>query len=94
MDRERHELIIDDGRIEAMKEFLSPEELYRDLIERVQKYHPSDDITLIDKAYNIASKAHAKQLRKSGEPYIVHPLCVAIILADLQLDKESIVAGL
>ena len=94
MDRERHELIIDDGRIEAMKEFLSPEELYRDLIERVQKYHPSDDITLIEKAYNIASKAHAKQLRKSGEPYIVHPLCVAIILADLQLDKESIVAGL
>ena len=77
-----------------MKEFLSPEELYRDLIERVQKYHPSDDITLIEKAYNIASKAHAQQLRKSGEPYIVHPLCVAIILADLQLDKESIVAGL
>ena len=94
MDRERHELIIDDGRIEAMKEFLSPEELYRDLIERVQKYHPSDDITLIEKAYNIAYKAHEKQLRKSGEPYIVHPLCVAIILADLQLDKESIVAGL
>ena len=93
-ERERHELIIDDGRIEAMKEFISPDELYRDLIERVQKYHPSDDVTLIEKAYKVAFEAHKEQLRKSGEPYIVHPLCVAIILADLQLDKESIVAGL
>ncbi len=88
------ELILDDGRIEAMKEFLSPEELYQDLISRVQKYHPSDDISMIEKAYRIASEAHKDQVRKSGEPYIIHPLCVAIILADLQLDKESIVAGL
>ncbi len=88
------ELVIDDGRIEAMDEHLSPEELYQDLIERVQKYHPSDDITLIEKAYHIASEAHKDQVRRSGEPYIIHPLCVAIILADLQLDKESIVAGL
>ncbi|MCR4684131.1 MAG: bifunctional (p)ppGpp synthetase/guanosine-3',5'-bis(diphosphate) 3'-pyrophosphohydrolase [Lachnospiraceae bacterium] len=88
------ELILDDGRIEAMDEHLSPEELYQDLIERVQKYHPSDDISLIEKAYQVASDAHKDQLRRSGEPYIIHPLCVAIILADLQLDKESIVAGL
>ncbi|MBO4901608.1 MAG: bifunctional (p)ppGpp synthetase/guanosine-3',5'-bis(diphosphate) 3'-pyrophosphohydrolase [Lachnospiraceae bacterium] len=88
------ELILDDGRIEAMDEHLSPEELYRDLIIRVQKYHPSDDISLIEKAYRIAYEAHKDQVRKSGEPYIIHPLCVAIILADLQLDKESIVAGL
>ena len=93
-EKERYELIIDDGRIESMKEFVSPEELYRDLISRVQKYHPSDDISIIEKAYNIAYEAHKNQLRKSGEPYIIHPLCVAIILADLQLDKESIVAGL
>ena len=92
--KERHELILDDGRIEAMKEFRSPEDLYEDLINRVQKYHPSDDISLIEKAYKVASEAHKEQLRKSGEPYIIHPLCVAIILADLQLDKESIVAGL
>ena len=90
----KYELVIDDGRIEAMKEFISPEELYRDLINRVQKYHPSDDISIIEKAYKVAYEAHKNQLRKSGEPYIVHPLCVAIILADLQLDKESIVAGL
>jgi len=93
-ERERYELIIDDGRIEAMEEFIGPEELYRDLIERVQKYHPSDDISIIEKAYKVAYEAHKDQLRKSGEPYIAHPLCVAIILADLQLDKESIVAGL
>ena len=88
------ELVLDDGHIEAMDEYLSPEELYQDLIERVQKYHPSDDISLIEKAYKVAYEAHKDQVRRSGEPYIIHPLCVAIILADLQLDKESIVAGL
>ena len=88
------ELILDDGRIEPMKEYLSPEELYRDLIECVKKYHPSDDISLIEKAYNVANDAHRDQMRKSGEPYIIHPLCVALILAELQLDKESIAAGL
>ena len=90
----RVELVFDDGHIEAMDEFLSPEELYQDLILRVRKYHPSDDISLIEKAYNVANDAHKGQVRKSGEPYIIHPLCVAIILADLELDKETIVAGL
>ncbi|MDO5574224.1 MAG: bifunctional (p)ppGpp synthetase/guanosine-3',5'-bis(diphosphate) 3'-pyrophosphohydrolase [bacterium] len=90
----RVELVFDDGHIEAMEEFLSPEELYQDLILRVRKYHPSDDISLIEKAYHVAHDAHKGQVRKSGEPYIIHPLCVAIILADLELDKETIVAGL
>ena len=49
---------------------------------------------MIEKAYNIANNAHKGQLRKSGEPYIIHPLCVALILADLELDKETIVGGL
>ena len=84
----------DDGKIEEIKEHQTPEKLYQDLIERVQKYHPSDDITLIEKAYHTAAEAHKQQLRKSGEPYIIHPLCVAIILADLELDKETIAAGL
>ena len=94
MTEEKKEIVFDDGRIEAMKEFLSPEELYQDLIERVRKYHPSDDISLIEKAYHVADEAHKNQVRKSGEPYIIHPLCVAIILADLELDKETIAAGL
>ena len=86
--------MLDDGRIESIQEFISPEELYQDLIERVRKYHPSDDISMIEKAYRLADNAHQGQVRKSGEPYIIHPLCVAIILADLELDKETIVAGL
>ena len=90
----KSELVIDDGRIEAIEEFQSPGQLYGDLVLRVRKYHPSDDISLIEKAYNLAKKAHANQVRKSGEPYIVHPLCVAIILADLEMDKETIAAGL
>ena len=84
----------DDGKIEALPEFQSPDKLYEELIKRVKKYHPSDDITLIEKAYNQAKEAHEGQLRKSGEPYIIHPLCVGIILADLEMDKETIAAGL
>ncbi len=88
------EFVIDDGRIESLEEFLSPDALYRDLIKRVQKYHPSDDISGIAKAFKLADSAHKGQVRKSGEPYIIHPLYVSIILADLELDKETIVAGL
>ncbi len=90
----KKEVVFDDGRIEAIQEFQSPQQLYRDLILRVQKYHPSDDTTLIEKAYHLAAKAHENQVRKSGEPYIIHPLCVAIVLADLEMDKETIAAGL
>ena len=82
------------GTIPKLKEFTDPEQLYQDLIKRVQKYHPSADISMIEKAYAIASEAHKDQKRKSGEPYIIHPLNVAFILADLELDKETIVAGI
>ena len=57
-------VVIDDGRIEPIKEFLSPEQLYQDLITRVRKYHPSDDISMIEKAYQIANLAHQNQVRK------------------------------
>ena len=80
--------------VRAMADFTSPEILYNELITSVKKYHPSADISMIEKAYNIAYDAHKDQVRKSGEPYIIHPLCVAIILADLELDKETIVAGI
>lgn len=84
----------EDDNIKPMKEFESPEKLYDELIASVRKYHPSADISLIEKAYHVARDAHEGQARKSGEPYIIHPLCVAIILAELELDKETIVAGL
>ena len=94
MAEEKSEIFLDDGKISDAHEFVDPEELYQELICRVRKYHPSDDISLIEKAYKVASEAHRNQFRKSGEPYIIHPLNVAIILADLELDKETIVAGI
>lgn len=83
-----------DAAVKSMHDFTAPEVLYEELIKSVRKYHPSTDISMIQRAYEIASDAHKDQKRKSGEPYIIHPLCVAIILADLELDKETIVAGL
>lgn len=75
-------------------DFTAPDILYKELIEKIRSYHPSADISMVEKAYHLADDAHKEQLRKSGEPYIIHPLCVGIILAELELDKESIVAGL
>ena len=87
-------VLIDRGHFGSIDEFQNPDVLFNDLIEKLKKYHPSDDISMIEKAYHIAEEAHEGQRRKSGEPYIVHPLCVALILADLEMDKETIVAGL
>ncbi len=70
------------------------ENLYNELIEEIKKYHPSKDLSMVEKAYKVACEAHGEQKRKSGEPYIIHPLSVAKILAELELDLESIVAGL
>ncbi len=89
-----NEVVSKDDNIKTMQEFVSPESLYQELIASVKKYHPSTDISLIEKAYKTAATAHKGQVRKSGEAYIIHPLCVAIILAELELDKETIVAGL
>lgn len=75
-------------------DFQDPQELYDALIARVRKYHPSTDISMIEKAFRIADAAHQGQNRKSGEAYIIHPIWVGIILADLELDKETIVAGI
>lgn len=75
-------------------DFTPPEELFQTLIRHIQQYHPSTDTTMIEKAYQIADEAHKGQKRKSGEPYIIHPLCVGIILAELEMDKETIVAGI
>lgn len=71
-----------------------PDEIYEKLINRIRSYHPSDDVSMVEKAYNLAKEAHEGQFRKSGEPYIIHPLQVAYILADLELDIESITAGI
>ena len=83
------------GVIPKEEEHATPEELYSRLIDKIKRYHPSSgDLSAIDKAYNFAKKSHGDQKRKSGEPYIIHPIHTALILADLELDKESIMAGL
>lgn len=88
-------LRVEDGHaVKAPADYQNPEELYNLLIARVRKYHPSADVSMIEKAYSIANEAHKDQKRKSGEPYIIHPLWVAIILADLEMDKETITAGI
>lgn len=97
MGEKRMEIKIDNGELENSKipaDFTDPDVLYERLVERVKKYHPSDDIRMIDKAYRTAFQAHDGQLRKSGEPYIIHPVCVCLILAELELDKETIIAGM
>ena len=80
--------------VKSPEDYQDPKKLYDMLITRVRKYHPSADITMIEKAFDIAYHAHEGQYRKSGEAYIIHPLWVGIILADLELDKETIVAGI
>ncbi len=83
------------GVIPKEEEQATPEELFARLNEKIKHYHPSsDDLQMIEKAYWFAKSSHGDQKRKSGEPYIIHPLHTAIILADLELDKESIMAGL
>ena len=83
-----------DAGLKQMDTSLPPDQLYDELIRRVLKYHPSTDLSMIRKAYEIALQAHGDQRRLSGEPYIIHPLCVSIILAELELDKETIVSAL
>ncbi len=65
-----------------------------DIVDRVQATHPSANIDLIQKAYVFTAKVHHGQVRKSGEPYLVHPLNVAFLLADWNLDEETVVTGL
>ncbi len=68
--------------------------LYDELIIKIRKYRPTEDISLVDKAFELAYDAHNGQVRKSGEPYVIHPICVAIILSELEMDFETIIAGL
>ncbi len=66
---------------------------FEDVLERAVAYNPGADLDLLRQAYVFSAREHRNQRRSSGEPYLVHPLEVAYILADLQLDTASIVAG-
>ncbi|MDF2523336.1 MAG: (p)ppGpp synthetase SpoT/RelA [Clostridiales bacterium] len=71
-----------------------PDGKYDRLVEKIKKYNPNCDFTLIERAFNFSRAAHEGQQRVSGDPYIVHPIEVAIILAELELDSTSIIAGM
>ncbi|HEX7675980.1 MAG TPA: bifunctional (p)ppGpp synthetase/guanosine-3',5'-bis(diphosphate) 3'-pyrophosphohydrolase [Bdellovibrio sp.] len=71
-----------------------PVKTVEDLLNRIRAYWPNADLKVIEKAYYFSEKAHEGQIRRSGEPYISHPLSVAAILADLRLDLDTIATGL
>ncbi len=70
------------------------EKLYRELREKVRTLRPKDDLHRLDKAYHLAARCHAGQKRESGDPYILHPLHVATILADMQMDHVCLETAL
>jgi len=67
---------------------------FRDLMKRMQENRPQDDLTIVKKAYDYSLKHHEGQTRASGEPYLVHPLEVALVLAEMKMDPVAIAAGL
>ena len=67
---------------------------FEDILEKVESYHPKVDEDLLRRAYVVSAHEHRNQLRSSGEPYLVHPLNVAMILAEMKLDETSIATGL
>lgn len=71
-----------------------PVKTVEDLLNKIRTYYPQADLQIVEKAYLFSEKAHEGQLRRSGEPYISHPLSVAGILADLKLDLDTIMTGL
>lgn len=85
---------IEEKSLSTPADFTDSAALYEKLVKTIHGYRPKTDISMIEKAYYMANRLHKGQKRKSGEPYIIHPLCVAIILAELELDKETIVAGI
>lgn len=72
----------------------TPKEYYEELRNLLVTIFSPEDVEQIDKAFNTANKAHEGQLRCSGQPYVIHPILVAKIVAELGMDKESVIAAL
>lgn len=80
--------------IEPSIEFTSAEQLYNQLILNLKSKYNCSDLEEIEKAYLLSCEAHKDQYRRSGEPYVIHPLNIALILSQIYVDKESIIVGL
>ncbi|SHE54297.1 RelA/SpoT family protein [Clostridium fallax] len=68
--------------------------MLENIMKKIKENNPNIDINIIEKAYKLASEAHKKQRRESGEPYIIHPESVAYILSELGMDTNTVAAGL
>ncbi len=75
-------------------ESMDSDKIFKELIGKIKSYNPNVDLKLLEKAYSTAKKYHDNQFRKSGEPFIIHPLSVGMILADIELDQTSIAAAI
>ena len=71
-----------------------PSKTYADLVRMIMSSDKEYDLAMIEKAYHYADDAHGHQIRKSGEPYIIHPVAVAYKLVEFGMDTQSVVAGL
>ncbi len=93
-EEKRREVARVEARLRKMDDFTDADQMYEELLKSMDNAFPGEEHALVKKAYQVAREAHKDQRRKSGEPYIIHPLSVALILVDLGLDEESIAAGL
>ncbi|MCJ7665729.1 MAG: bifunctional (p)ppGpp synthetase/guanosine-3',5'-bis(diphosphate) 3'-pyrophosphohydrolase, partial [Actinobacteria bacterium] len=75
-------------------ESIDSDSIFKELVRKIKSYNPNVDTVLLDKAYSTAKKYHDNQFRKSGEPFIIHPLSVGMILADIEMDQTSITAAI
>lgn len=73
---------------------ISPDDVFGEIIENMREYHPSDDFRIVHKAFSVATEAHKGQFRASGEPYVLHPLEVALILTTIEMDRDTIAAAI
>jgi len=81
-------------KVQAAEKAVSSDQLFEVLVQTVMKYNKNVDRDLLEKAYKTAKKYHGDQVRKTGEPFINHPLQVALILADIEMDQTSIASAI
>jgi GTP pyrophosphokinase len=79
-------------RMTAQRSAVNP--VLEPLVAVHKQFYPKADLTLLQRAYEVADERHADQLRRSGDPYITHPLAVANILAELEMDTTTLIAAL
>ena len=81
-------------KVKTKEKPVSSDKIFKDLVTKIKKYNKNADTKLLEKAYNTAKKYHKDQLRKTGDPFINHPLQVAMILADIEMDQTSITSAI